>query len=69
MMKPSYSDLPEIASLDPEAAAALDAVLDELQSGRAVDRKTLLVQHPQLAEALAASIDCSLNPSRLGNVP
>ena len=53
-MKPPHPDLPEFASLDPEAAAALDAVLDDLQSGRPVDRKALLAHHPQLDGALAA---------------
>ncbi|HTU19085.1 MAG TPA: serine/threonine-protein kinase [Gemmataceae bacterium] len=54
MMKPSQSDLPEMASLDSTAAAALDAVLDDLQSGRPVDRKALLARHPQLDGPLAA---------------
>jgi len=46
--------LPGTASLDPEAAAALDAALDDLQSGRPVDRKALLARYPQLDDALAA---------------
>lgn len=54
MMKPPQSDRPDFASLDPEAAAALDAVLDDLQSGRRVDRKALLARHPQLDGPLAA---------------
>jgi len=46
--------LPETVSLDPEAAAALDAALDDLHSGRPVDRKALLARYPQLDGALAA---------------
>lgn len=47
-------DLPQTISLDPEAAAVLDGVLDDLHSGRPVDRKALLDQYPQLGSALAA---------------
>jgi tRNA A-37 threonylcarbamoyl transferase component Bud32 len=39
-------------TLDPEAAAALDAALDAIQSGRPVDRSGLLARHPELAGAL-----------------
>ncbi len=48
------SNLPQTVSLDPEAAAALDAALDDLQSGRHVDRQALLARYPQLDGALAA---------------
>jgi tRNA A-37 threonylcarbamoyl transferase component Bud32 len=41
-------------SLEPEAAAALDAALDAIQSGQPLDRQALLTRHPQLAGALAA---------------
>lgn len=46
--------LPETVSLDPEAAAALDAVLDDLHCGRPVDRTALLARYPQLGSAMAA---------------
>lgn len=45
---------PQGTTLDPEAASALDAVLNDLQCGRPVDRAALLARHPQLGEALAA---------------
>src|SRR3954471_20812724 len=54
MSESSPSTPLDVATLDPEAAAALDAVLDALQSGRPVDRTALLAQHPQLQSALAA---------------
>jgi serine/threonine-protein kinase len=44
----------EAAPLAPEAAAALDAALDALQTGGPLDRAGLLARHPELAEALAA---------------
>jgi serine/threonine-protein kinase len=37
-----------------EAAAALDAALNALQAGQAVDRTALLLRHPELAGAVAA---------------
>ncbi len=46
--------LPQTVSLDPEAAAALDAVLDDLHCGRPVDREALLARYPQLDGAMAA---------------
>src|SRR5262245_30471240 len=54
MSESSQSSSLDVAALDPEAAAALDAALDALQSGQPVDRKALLAQHPQLRNALAA---------------
>jgi tRNA A-37 threonylcarbamoyl transferase component Bud32 len=48
------SDWPNTLTLEPEAAAALDAALDALKGGRAVDRAALLARHPQLDAALAA---------------
>jgi hypothetical protein len=54
MTTPRQFDLPQTISLDPEAAAALDAALDDLQSGRPVDRNALLARYPQLDGALAA---------------
>ena len=58
------------ASLSAEAAAALDAALDALQAGRAVDRAALLLRHPELAGALAAldQIVCE-QPTRLDPLP
>jgi tRNA A-37 threonylcarbamoyl transferase component Bud32 len=47
-------DAADALTLDPEAAAALDAALDAIQSGRAVDRGALLARHPQLRGPLAA---------------
>ncbi|HEY7327243.1 MAG TPA: serine/threonine-protein kinase [Gemmataceae bacterium] len=47
-------DLPQTLSLDPAAAAALDSALDDLQSGRPVDREALLARYPQLNGALEA---------------
>src|SRR5215469_7949452 len=44
----------EAAPLAPEAAAALDAALDALQTGQPLDRAGLLARHPELAEPLAA---------------
>jgi hypothetical protein len=41
-------------SLNPEAAAALDAAIDALQAGRPVDCNALIAQHPELAGALTA---------------
>jgi hypothetical protein len=48
---PSHSQGP---SLDAESAAALDAAIDALQSGKPIDRAALVAQFPQLADALAA---------------
>ncbi len=54
-MTPSpRSSLRDVLTLDPQAAAALDAVLNDLQSGRPVDRTALLARHPELAGALGA---------------
>jgi tRNA A-37 threonylcarbamoyl transferase component Bud32 len=44
----------DVLTLDPEAAAALDAALNAIQSGRSVDRVALLARHPELGSALAA---------------
>ncbi|HEY7425830.1 MAG TPA: protein kinase [Gemmataceae bacterium] len=54
MSESSRSRASDGATLDPEAAAALDTALGDLQSGRPVDRKALLARHPQLQDALAA---------------
>lgn len=54
MTNPSPLRSAELFTLEPEAAAALDAYLDNLQSGRPVDRKAVLARHPQLDGALAA---------------
>jgi tRNA A-37 threonylcarbamoyl transferase component Bud32 len=58
-----------MVSLDPEAAAVLDAVLDDLQSGRPVDRKALLARHPQLDSALAALDHLFPEPPTLAEGP
>jgi len=50
---PRPNGLPAL-TLEPEAAAALDAALNAFQSGRPVDRRALLARHPQLSGALAA---------------
>lgn len=63
------SCLPEIVSLDPAAAAALDAVLDDLQSGRPVDRLALLARHPHLDGALAALDRLFAEPTTLAEGP
>jgi serine/threonine protein kinase len=41
-------------TLDPEAAAALDAALDAIQNGQPVNRGELVARYPQLDSALAA---------------
>jgi tRNA A-37 threonylcarbamoyl transferase component Bud32 len=63
MTKPSQSGQPETVSLDSEAAAALDAALDGLQSGKPVDRQALLARFPQLDGALAALQGLFPNPT------
>jgi serine/threonine-protein kinase len=45
---------PAEAELSEEVAAALDAAIDALQAGRAIDRAELLARHPELAAAVAA---------------
>ncbi len=45
---------PHHSTLEPGAAAALDAALDALQSGLPMNRAALVAQHPQLEGALAA---------------
>jgi tRNA A-37 threonylcarbamoyl transferase component Bud32 len=57
------------ASLEPEAAAALDAALDDLQSGRPFDRQALLARHPQLDGALAALERLFAEPATLAEGP
>src|SRR5690348_3613676 len=69
MTKLAQSDLPATISLDPEAAAALDAALDDLQSGRAVDRKALLARYPQLDGALAALNHLFAEPVTITHCP
>ncbi len=69
MTKPSKSRPPETLSLDPEAAAALDAALDDLQSGRPLDRKALLARFPQLNGALAALNGLFPEPATLPECP
>jgi serine/threonine-protein kinase len=69
MLKPSQSEPPQTISLDPEAAAALDAALDELQSGRPLDRKALLARFPQLDGALAALKGLFPEPATLPECP
>jgi tRNA A-37 threonylcarbamoyl transferase component Bud32 len=54
MSKLSPFDPAVLSALEPDAAAALDAALDDLQAGRPVDRQALLVRYPQLAGAVAA---------------
>ena len=54
MPEDSSLRMPNALTLEPEAAAALDAALDDLQCGRPVDRDALLARHPQLGGALAA---------------
>lgn len=55
--------------MDPEAAAALDAALDDLQSGRPVDRKALLARHPHLDAALAALLRLFPEPPTVAECP
>ena len=69
MSESSRASLPDVASLEPEAAAALDAVLDDLQSGRSVDRPALLARHPQLRSALAALDHLFAQPATLAEGP
>ncbi len=54
MTNESSSSGPHHSTLEPGAAAALDAALDALQSGQPVNRAALVAQHPQLEGALAA---------------
>jgi|GEM_PF-5512632 tRNA A-37 threonylcarbamoyl transferase component Bud32 len=61
--------LSEMDSLDPEAAAALDAALDDLQSGRPVDRKALLARYPQLDGALAMLGRLFAEPTTVAECP
>jgi hypothetical protein len=53
------------ATSDLEMAAALDAALDAMQSGRPFDRGDLLARHPALAEALGA-LDQLFAPTSTG---
>jgi hypothetical protein len=62
-------DLPQTVSLDPEAAAALDAALDDLHCGRTVDRQALLARYPQLDGALAALGQLIAGPHTLTECP
>ncbi len=62
-------ELPQTVSLDPEAAAALDAALDDLQSGRTVDRQALVARYPQLDGALAALGQLIAGPHTLTECP
>src|SRR5262249_9761450 len=57
------SDIPPTSDL--EMAAALDAALDAMQSGRLFDRGELLARHPALAEALGA-LDQLFAPTSAG---
>jgi hypothetical protein len=41
-------------TLDPSAAAALDAAIDAAQAGRPLDRAGLLARHPELGQAIDA---------------
>ena len=61
--------MPNALTLEPEAAAALDAALDALQCGRPVDREALLSRHPQLGSALAALDHLFGDRSTMGESP
>lgn len=63
------SSLPNVATLNPDAAAALDAALDDLQSGRPVDRVALIARHPQLHGPLAALDQFFAQPATLAEYP
>jgi tRNA A-37 threonylcarbamoyl transferase component Bud32 len=53
-MNPVIASPPtEIRSPEEEVAAALDAVLDDMQQGRPVDRRAVLARHPELNGPLA----------------
>jgi tRNA A-37 threonylcarbamoyl transferase component Bud32 len=69
MTNPPHSSDPQALSLDPEAAAALDAALDDFQAGRPFDRKALLARFPQLDGALAALADLFPQPATLPECP
>jgi hypothetical protein len=49
-----------LPSLDAESAAALDAAIDALHTGKPLDRAALLARFPQLAGALAALDDLAV---------
>jgi serine/threonine protein kinase len=53
-MDPRPEDLPTIAFSEEELAAAIDQVIDARQSGKGVDRGSLLTRFPQLKSALDA---------------
>ncbi|HWG47998.1 MAG TPA: serine/threonine-protein kinase [Gemmataceae bacterium] len=56
-------------TLEPEAAAALDAALTAIQSGQSVDRAALLARHPELGSALAALDQLFGDPTTLAECP
>ncbi len=65
MTSPSDPLLEAAPSLDEAAAAALDAVIDDLQAGRPIDRSGLLKRYPQLAGALDMLLRFRSDPSTL----
>ena len=54
-----------LGSLDAESAAALDAAIDALQTGKPLDRAALLAKFPHLADALAALDDLAVTRATL----
>jgi serine/threonine-protein kinase len=69
MSESSPSNPLDVVTLDPEAAAALDATLGALQSGQPVDRAALLARHPQLRDALAALEQLFGEPATIAECP
>jgi tRNA A-37 threonylcarbamoyl transferase component Bud32 len=65
MADSSATPLDNIPVSDQEMAAALDAALDALQTGRPFDRAALLARHPALAGALGA-LDQLFAPTTAG---
>jgi tRNA A-37 threonylcarbamoyl transferase component Bud32 len=74
-MSPSPTRSLGLSSLDAESAAALDAAIDALQTGKPFNRAALVAQFPHLADALAALDDLvitrstSPRPSALPPIP
>jgi serine/threonine protein kinase len=61
--------VPETLSAEDPSAAALDQAINALRAGQPVDRARLLEQHPDLADALDALEQLSIDPTTQVSAP